>query len=323
MADPTARSDVDLKQLTALVTVAETGSVTRAAAVLHLVQPAVTRQIKALEDELGVALFERTRYGMRVTEQGKVLVDRARRALGELERARAEVRPDPGVVTGIVTVGLLASTAVLLAEPLASLILREHPGIDLRVLVGYSGHLQQWQDDGDVDVTLLYNLTRTPTLNVVPLLKERLWAVAGPHAGLRSDVPVRLEDMVRHPMIMPSTGHGLRTLVDEATASAGIRADIVMETNSLDLQKQFVVAGHGWTLLPPSGVRDDVMHGRLTAAPVCDPEIERTIVLALPRTGRTPEAVGVVANALAQVVVNAVRQDRWPSATLLRPDPTV
>src|SRR5437868_12996900 len=98
---------MDVKQLKALVTVAEAGSVTRAAELLHLVQPAVTRQIRALERELGVVLFERTRQGMRPTDAGMILLEHARRALNELERARVEIQPTPGMVTGIVTVGLL------------------------------------------------------------------------------------------------------------------------------------------------------------------------------------------------------------------------
>src|SRR5580700_6093144 len=135
---------LDIKQLKALVTVIEAGSVTRAAELLHLVQPAVSRQIRTLEHELGVPLFERTRHGMRPTAAGVRFADRARRALAELDRARAEVAPTPGAVAGIVNVGLLESTAELLAEPLVSAVLRRHPGVELRVLTAYSGHLQQW-----------------------------------------------------------------------------------------------------------------------------------------------------------------------------------
>jgi LysR family transcriptional regulator, nitrogen assimilation regulatory protein len=86
---------MDLKHLTALVTVSDAGSVTKAARLLHVVQPAVSRYIRALEDEVGVPLFERTRQGMTLTPAGEILAERARRALLELERARAEIRPDP------------------------------------------------------------------------------------------------------------------------------------------------------------------------------------------------------------------------------------
>src|SRR5881409_1864735 len=106
--------EMDLKQLRAVVTVAEFGSVTRAADLLHLVQPAVSRQIRSLESELGVELFERSRHGMRPTPAGAALVTRAQRALTELERARAEIEPVRGEVTGIATVGILGGLAELL-----------------------------------------------------------------------------------------------------------------------------------------------------------------------------------------------------------------
>src|SRR3954463_13302246 len=91
---------VDMKKLKALPTVADTGSVTRAAQLLHLVQSAVTRQIQSLEDQLGVALFERTRTGMLLTDAGARLVHSARNVLTELERAEADGRQDAGVARG-------------------------------------------------------------------------------------------------------------------------------------------------------------------------------------------------------------------------------
>ncbi|MEU4178142.1 LysR family transcriptional regulator [Streptomyces sp. NPDC026589] len=87
---------VDLKQLAAVLRVAETGSLIKAAQLLHLAQSAATRKILGLEEELGVALFDRSRQGMRPTEAGRTLNERARRAISERERARAEVRPAPG-----------------------------------------------------------------------------------------------------------------------------------------------------------------------------------------------------------------------------------
>lgn len=201
---------MELRQLTALVTVAEVGSVTKAAKLLHIVQPAVTRQIRLLEEELGVPLFERTRQGMVPTPAADVLIMRARRALHELEAARAELRPEPGEVTGIVSVGLLESVLDILAQPLTEAVSRRHPGIELRLLTGYSGHLQQWLDTGEVDLTLLYNLSDTPSLSVIPLLRERLWAVAPPDAGLTAGSPVAWATVLAHPLVLPVSGHGLR-----------------------------------------------------------------------------------------------------------------
>jgi len=307
---------LDIKQLKAIVTVAEVGSVTRAAELLHLVQPAVTRQIRTLEQELGVDLFERTGTGMRPTEAGAIMVDRARRALNELERARAEVQPAPGEVSGIVTVGLLESTSDLLSEPLVTAVARSHPGVELRLMTAYSGHLQQWLDDGDLDLTLLYNLDSTPSLNAHPLVRERLWAVAPPSAGLRADRPVPFAEAAGHPLVMPASGHALRRLIDAAAVRAGSALDVVVQTNSMRVQKQLVRAGHGWTVLPGVGIAEDVAHGDLSAAPLSEPDVWRSIVLGTPRSGRTPPAVEVVARELVRRINSAVAQGRWPSAQI-------
>jgi len=307
---------MDLKQLTALVTVVEVGSVTRAAALLHLVQPAVTRQIRTLEHELGVPLFERTRLGMRPTKAGAALAERARRALTELERARAELTPTATAVTGIVTVGLLESSAELLAEPLVSAVLRDHPGIELRVLTAYSGHLQQWLDDGDLDLSLLYNLTSTPSLNVIPLVREQLWVVAPPSEGLDPLRPVPLARVATHPVVMPAPGHGLHALVTGAARQAGVDIDVAVQTNSLTVQKRLVRAGHGWTILPAVGIVEDIAGGALSAAPLCEPEVWRSIVLGMPRAGRVSPAVEVVAREIAEQVRVCVQSGGWPSAVL-------
>lgn len=307
---------MDIKQLKALVTVAEVGSVTRAAELLHLVQPAVTRQIRALEHELGVPLFERTRHGMRPTKAGAGLVDRARRALAELDRARAELTLAGAAVTGIVTIGLLESAADLLAEPLVAAVLRDHPGIELRVLTAYSGHLQQWLDDGDLDLSLLYNLTSTPSLSMTPLVREQLWAIAPAADGLDPHRPVSLADVARRPLVMPTPGHGLHTLITTGARQAGIDLDVAVHTNSMHLQKQLVRRGIGWSILPAVGIADERDAGTLSAAPLCAPEIWRSIVLGMPRTGRIPAAAEIVARELIGQIRSCVHDRLWPSAEL-------
>lgn len=314
---------MDLRQLTAVVTVAEVGSVTRAAQLLHLVQPAVTRQIRTLEAELGVPLFERTRQGMVLTPAGEVMVGRARRALQELERATAEIRPAPGQVTGIVTVGVLESLVDFVPPRLAMAIRERHPGIELRILSGYSGYLQQWLDDGDVDVALLYNLADTPSLSVVPLVEELLWAIAPPTAGLDPQRPVAWERLLEHPLVLPISGHGLRALIDQARSAIEVRPHITIETNSMLLQKQMVLAGYGWTVLPAAGVATDVAAGTLSGAPLAAPETTRSVVLGMPRVARTPAPVAVVASELTQLVRGLVRSGQWPSAQLAESDPAI
>lgn len=309
---------MDLKQLRAVVTVAEAGSVTRAAQLLHVVQPAVSRQIASLEDELGVPLFERTRQGMRPTPAGQSFVVRARRVLTELERARAEARPVHGQLRGTARVGLLNSVESVLAPALVSAVAAKHPGIELHLATGYSGLLQEWLDDGDLDMALLYNLGSTQSVRVLPLLTDRLWAVAPRSAGLGVDEPVDLATVLAHPFVMPARGqHGIRLLLDEARLHCDVEPAVVAEVNSMALQMLLVEAGHGWTVLPAAGVTDRIAAGRLSAAPLTAPQIERTVGLGLPRTGRTTPVAEAVATELLVVIRRAVDAARWTSAEML------
>jgi LysR family transcriptional regulator, nitrogen assimilation regulatory protein len=305
---------VELRQLTALVTVAEVGSVTKAAKLLHVVQPAVTRQIRLLEEEIGVPLFQRTRHGMVPTPAAEVLIMRARRALHELDAARAELRPEPGEVAGIVSVGLLESVLDILAQPLAEAVAQRHPGIELRLFTGYSGHLQQWLDSGEIDLSLLYNLSDTPSLSVVPLVREQLWAVAPPDAGLSAGTPVPWATVLAHPLVLPVSGHGLRVLIDRARSVVPMEPCTVVQTNSMLVQKNLVLAGHGWTVLPAAGVAADVAAGRLSGAPLTAPDVERSVVLGLQRRSRLLAPVEAVASSLTRLISELVRSGAWPSA---------
>jgi LysR family transcriptional regulator, nitrogen assimilation regulatory protein len=294
---------MDLRQLHAVVLVADTGSVTRAAELLQLVQPAVTRQIRSLEKELDVVLFDRSPGGMRLTEEGAILADRARRALTELERARAELVPEGSSVTGIVTVGLLDSLTDAIAEPLVSALARDYPGIRLRLLTGYSGHLQEWLDAGIVELATLYDVTTSTSLHVRRVLDEHLWAAAPAEVWPDPNRPVSFAELARHPLVLPAPPHGLRTLIDSAAATADVELEIRAEANTMRVQKQLAAAGIGWTVLPRIGVERAIADGTLTGAPLTDPEILRSIVLARSRGTRVPAAVEIVTQALARRVI--------------------
>lgn len=307
---------MDIKQLRALVTIAETGSVTKAATLLHIVQPAVSRQLRLLEEDVGTALFSRGRYGMELTESGEIFVEYARRALAELDRARSEVQPAAGVA-GVVTIGLLPSTCDLLASELVARVARAYPAIRLRISMGYTGHLQSWLELGEVDAALLYDPKPSRILQVQALLEERLWVVGRPEAGFNAASPVALREIAGEPLILPNAPHGIRSLVEQTCASAGIELSIAAETNAMSVQKELVLGGLGITILPSIAIVDDVARGLLSAAPLSDANLLRKIVLALPNTRRVPVAVRCVVDLLVDQMSDAVRRGKWTAARWL------
>lgn len=309
---------MDLRQLRALVTVADTGNVTRASALLHLVQPAVSRQLKLLEEDVGTALFDRERHGMELTDAGRALVVHARRILDDVARARAEIRPTrTGEVTGLVAIGLLASTAELLAAALVSAVTASYPGIRLRLTVGYAGHVQRWLETGEVDAGLLYDVKRTTTMHVRPLLSEALWVIGPASARLRRARPVTMAQLAKKRVVLPSAPHGLRTLIEEAAGVAGVTLDVAAETNDLTVQKRLAMEGLGYTILPVIAVAGDLAAGRLCGAPLAEPQVERKIVLAVPSARAPSTAARCVMETLTACMHEAVRSNRWPTATWL------
>lgn len=305
---------MDLRQLNAVVTVAEVGSITKAARQLHLVQPSITRQIRLLEEELGVSLFERGRDGMTPTPAGRILVERARRVILELENARVEIQP--GAVTGVITIGLLESSMDLLGDPLVEAINSRFPELELRVLTAYSGQLQDWLDSGDIDLSLLYNLAPIPPISTVPLLHDGLWAVAPPDAGLTPDSPVTCAELVRHPLVLPAHGHGLRSLIEREIFVVHPPSDVSMQVNSLSLQRGLVRAGHGWTVLPAISVAREVRAGTLSASVLVEPEIRRQLVLGFQRDYYKNSAAEPVGVLIKQVVRSLVALGSWSGGTI-------
>lgn len=309
---------MDIKQLRALITVAETGNVTRAAESLHLVQPAVSRQLKLLEENVGAVLFERERHGMVLTDAGKTLVAYARRALLELDRARAEIDgAGQEAVGGLVTLGLLPSTINLLSSPLVTAITASHPGIRIRLAMGYAGTLLRWLESGEVDAALLYGAGRATNIQATPLVEEPLWVVGPRRAGLRPDRPVPLASLVGQPLVLPSAPHGIRTLVEHACAVSRVTLSISAETNALSVQRSLVLGGHGLTILPPIAVADDLRSRKLSGAPLGEPVILRTIVLALPTHRPTARPVRLAVDALVQQTRRAIAAGHWPEGRWL------
>lgn len=311
---------MDLKQLRAFLTVADTGNVTRAADMLHLVQPAVSRQVRLLEEDLGTPLFERERHGMALTEAGKALVGYARRALLELDRARLEVSgTTAGSVSGLVTLGLLPSTADLLSSALVTAVAATYPDIRVRIAVGYAGTLMQWLASGEVDAALLYGAERSSDIQSTALVEDALWVIGPPESKLRPNRPMSLIELSRHKVVLPSAPHGIRTLVDHACAVAKVSLSLSAETNDLNVQRSLVIGGHGLTILPTIAVADDLRSRKLKGAPLARPGISRTIVLALPVYRKTARHVRCAVDLLMEQTRRAVKVDAWPQGRWLGP----
>lgn len=305
---------MDLRQIRAFLAIADTGTVTRAAELLHVVQPAISRQIKLLEDEISAPLFLRTKHGMQLTDAGHVLCERARRALRELDIARMEIHPQAQSISGIARIGLLPSSCDLIADALVGTLQKNYPQVQVSISVGYADHLLHWLETGEVEAALLYDPVPEPTLDITPLMEETL-SLAGPASlGLRDEHPVPVSALGQGPLVLPSAPHRLRSLVEHTCAVANVKIEIVAETNALAVQKQLTVRGYGLTVLPRVAVRDEIERGLLSAARIDNPKFTRRIALATPASRRMSAALRCATSTLRTCMEQGASSGDWLGA---------
>ncbi len=308
---------MDLKQLQTLLAIAEYGSASKASQVLNVVQPALSRQMRLLEEELGVPLFRRERSGMNLTEAGLTLVERARRVMRELEEARAEIRPSGGVVSGIVNFGMPSSICELLAGNLVAMVKRRHPKIRMRVHSGYAGPLQHAIQNGALDIAIVNDPRPTPLVEARFILKEQLVVAGPPKSGFRLDAPQPVSVLQGKPMVLPLGPHAMRSMVEHACALENVRLNIAAETSAMDVQISLVLHGVGWTVLPSAAATIKVNQGVMAAAPLGGIGLQRHLALCTPTTKCISPATRAVKAALVDLIKSDVREGRWPGAELL------
>lgn len=302
---------MDIKQLQVFATVANTGTLSKAAITLSITQPVVTRQIRALEDELGLELFYRNGRGMVLTEGGKLLLQHAEEIIASLAKAKSEVSAMRSIPSGKYAIGVPPSVGTVLTVPLVQKIKSEFPQISLRIIEGFSGHVLEWLANGRIDIAVLYGESKHQSFLSEPLLEDELFLLGpanDPH-GLGAG-PVALAQLERIPMILPSRPHGLRVLLDAIFEREGISPKIEMELEAMPSALLLAEEGVGYTILPYAAVYQLVQKGRIACWPLM-PTITRTLLLAT--SAQRP--MTAMLRMLVRIVRAEVRDLPVPSAT--------
>jgi len=291
-----------LQQLAYFLAVARTRHFTRAAEESHVAQPSLSKQIQALEKELGAELFSRARGNVALTPAGEALLPIALRILSDVDTAHLEVAELVGLRSGRVRVGAPPS---LCGSLFADVLKRYHdayPGIRLLVTENGSRDLERDLTAGALDLALVIVSPRL-SLTAVPLLSEEL--VVASAAPLGRD-RVRLADLRDEPMVMFREGYDLRETTVAACHAAGFEPRFSVEGGEMDAVLRFVEAGLGIALVPSMvlGTRP-LLHG----TPLAAPGLRRTIALA----HRTDVAPTGAARAFGSVLVSFLRAAEMPS----------
>ncbi|UFN48384.1 LysR substrate-binding domain-containing protein [Roseomonas sp. OT10] len=307
---------MDLRQLNTFQQVADLGSLSKASDRLRIAQPALSRQMRLLEEELKVPLFVRHGRGMVLTPAGEMLRERVSGILRQIEETRADLLQEADAVRGRVILGVPPTVGDVLATRLIERFLQLYPEVRLRVVTAFSGYLLDWLHSGELDVAVVYGSEQGSNIRFSPLLMENLYLITRAGGESRPHHAIPFAELVRHQLILPGPQHGLRILVEREAGRLGLALRIPVEADALQILKGLVARGLGATVLPLAAVHEEVSAGLLGASPVVDPHLSRKLVVARPQGRRASKAVQRFEAVLRQEVAAMVEERVWEGRLL-------
>ncbi|MGB6243049.1 MAG: LysR family transcriptional regulator [Castellaniella sp.] len=264
-----------LDQLTFFIAAAESGSISGAARRVHLAQPAFSAHIKALEQDLGVTLFLRSTRGVSLTAAGKRLYNGATALFRHVEQVRQETLSTGNEPSGDVRIVLAGSLAPLLAGRVFFDVQRAYPEIRLSILDLLRVSGENLVTARLVDFGLLPNAATLAGAASEAVLSQELYLVGRTLPG--AEIPFR--ELHRYPLVMGGRHNQLRIDLENTAAQGGYRINVVSEQDSLSIYRSIIMQGEFYTVVPYSAYVTDIESGRLTAARIVEPTVERTVSL--------------------------------------------
>ena len=297
---------MNLEQLRGFAEIAETGHFTRAAEQLHLAQPSLSRQISALESDLGVELFQRTRGNVSLTAAGERLLPLARRMLADAESARNEMAELAGLRKGRIRLGAPPTLCTTLVPEVLAEFHEQYPGVEIRILESGSRSLIAALMEGSLDLALIVTGVSSGAARAVlereTVLTERLVVVSSaqsidPFAEVPGAV-VSLSDLARVPQVVFPENYDLRATMDVAFRAADLEPLAAVEGAEMDAALRFVERGIGVAVVPAMVA---ALQPGLRVAPLADPNLVRTVSLAK-RSDMAPTRAAAAMQALIREV---------------------
>jgi LysR family transcriptional regulator, nitrogen assimilation regulatory protein len=296
---------MDLKQLEYFRHVAELGSFTRAASFLSVVQPALSRQVRQLEVELGQNLFERNGRGVVLTDAGSRLLEHTRGILTQIGRARQELEDQRNGDSGHFALGLPPSLGNSVTVPLVKAFASLLPNARLATVEGLSAYILEWLNVGRVDCALVYNATASATVDLQPLLDDQLFLIA-PLDAKPSRKSITLRELADYPLIIPSRPHAMRMSVENALASVDVKIRVAHEIECIPAVIDLVRQGHGFGVLPLNAVKSTQWADEVLLKSIGNPVLKTSLSIATsaqrPRSPLMRKAIEVIRDIVRQEI---------------------
>ena len=303
---------MELRQLRYFVAIVDHGSLSRAARVLHIAQPALTQQLRQLEDELGAQLLHRSAQGTLSTDAGKIFYEHAQAILKQVGDAKSAVAQSTGKPSGTVALGIPQSASGALALPLLTAVRASYPEISLQLTEELSGNLIEQLKSGRINLAVLFDDGQLGAFATTLLVEEEMMFItrSGSRYAARGRT-ISLARAVQAPLILPGLQHGVRPRIENIVRGAGLSIDNVIDINSIAILKSAILADIGATILPVAPVLSEIEHGTIVAHPISGAKISRTVVLCSSRNIPLTTAAAAVERLVLDVTRELCGSGRW------------
>jgi len=281
---------MNLRQLTYFQRVIEAGNMTAAAEQLHLAQPALGAQIRQLEKELNVALILRHSRGVSPTEAGRLLYERAKKVLREVEDIRAEVQSLGAGKKDSIVLGLSPSIMLLIGAEVLVEAKREMPGVFLSLSEERSNVLSEALERDQLDVILAYNIGARPGFERQAILEEDFIFVTSPD-NAPSAPTVSLAEALEAELVIGGERGLIRSIVEAEAQRLSLKLRVAFEVHSINSMKSLIARGVGASVMPYSLAAEELRAGKLVGRKIDRPALTRTLYAVMPagRHGHAPD----------------------------------
>jgi LysR family nitrogen assimilation transcriptional regulator len=305
---------MELRQLRYFIAIVDHGSLSRAAKVLHIVQPALTQQLQHLEEELGATLLHRSAQGMQATDAGKLFYEHAQAILKQVSDAKSAVTQSTDKPSGTVALGIPQSVSGALAFPLLTAVRAAFPDIVFQLTEELTGNLTEQLKSGRLNLAILFNDGQLQNhFACTPLVEEEMMYITRADSQFACKrKSISLKKALQTPLILPSIQHGVRPGIEKVAREHGLEIEQVIDITSIAILKSALLADMGATILPVAPMLAEIERGELLAWPVSDVKLSRTVTLCSSKNIPLTNAAMAVEKRVLDVTRQLCQHRVWP-----------
>lgn len=301
---------MDLKQLRYFLRIADLGSFTRASESLHIAQPALSRHIKLLEEELGVPLFVRNGRGVKVTHAGRQLQEHANQLMGCLANAKRSVQQLCALPTGSVSLGISPQVGARFIADIMCQFRDRFPGGELKIREGLDLEIVRDIKLGHLDIGLVHNPSYHQGVFSKTVFQEEIFLIASGREARLGD-ECKFDHLAKLPLVLTAKPSPLRNYIEAMADEKKVSLNVHLAVDSFPAIKELVASGEGFGLLPYAMIHDEVARGHLRPIRIVNPAITRFLAIAVPKKRVGSLATEKLAELIQQRIESFIEIGIW------------